>query len=330
MKISNETKIGALTAVSITLLLLGYNFLKGKELFTHNKDIYAVFKNVEGMDVSNAVRINGLQVGTVTAISEADKDLSGIVVTITLKKDVNIPKNSIAVINSGLISSSYLVINKGDASEYLKNGDTIASQNKLTLMSQVEKNIDPIVAKLNGTLTSLDSLIEVVGGLFDPKVKNNFTAIFSHLAASSASLEKMLNSENSMLAHKMNHVDSFTGNLVKNNKRIDTTLSNLQKTTEDLSKAKISETVASINSTMEQLKTVIDKVNSPNGSLGLLINDKKLYQNLEGTTRSLNTLLDDVRVHPKRYVNISVFGKKDKSGPLTAPLSDSTSKTGNK
>lgn len=197
-------------------------------------------------------------------------------------------------------------------------------------MSQVEKNIDPIVAKLNGTLTSLDSLIEVVGGLFDPKVKNNFTAIFSHLAASSASLEKMLNSENSMLAHTLNHVDSFTGNLVKNNKRIDTTLSNLQKTTEDLSKAKISETVASINSTMEQLKTVIDKVNSPNGSLGLLINDKKLYQNLEGTTRSLNTLLDDVRVHPKRYVNISVFGKKDKSGPLTAPLSDSTSKTGNK
>src|SRR5215470_6843800 len=103
MKISNETKIGALTAVSITLLLLGYNFLKGKELFSHNKDIYAVFNNVEGMDVSNAVRINGLQVGTVTAIGEADKDLSGIVVTITLKKDVNIPKNSVAVINSGLI-----------------------------------------------------------------------------------------------------------------------------------------------------------------------------------------------------------------------------------
>ena len=81
---------------------------------------------------------------------------------------------------------------------------------------------------------------------------------------------------------------------------------------------------------MNELKGVIGKINSPNGSLGLLINDKKLYQNLESTSRSLNILLDDFRVHPKRYVNISVFGKKDKSGPLTAPLSDSTSKTGNK
>lgn len=330
MKISNETKIGALTAVSITLLLLGYNFLKGKDLFAHSKKIFAVFRNVEGMEVSNAVRINGLQVGAVSDINETDKDMSGIVVTITLKKDINIPKNSTAIISSGLISSSSIVITKGDATDNLKDGDTVATQNKLSLVSQVEKNIDPIVAKLNGTLQSLDSLVEVVGGLFDPKVKNNFTAIFAHLAASSASLEKLLNSENSILARTLGHVDSFTGNLAKNNQVIDSTLRNLQKTTDNLAKARIDEAVASIQTTMDQLKGVIDKVNSPNGSLGLLINDKKLYQNLEGTTRSLNTLLDDVRVHPKRYVNISVFGKKDKSGPLTAPLSDSTSKTGNK
>jgi phospholipid/cholesterol/gamma-HCH transport system substrate-binding protein len=133
-----------------------------------------------------------------------------------------------------------------------------------------------------------------------------------------------------MLAHTLGHVDSFTGNLAKNNARIDSTLYNLQKTTDNLAKAKISEAVASMQSTMDQLQTVISKVNSPNGSLGLLINDKKLYQNLEGTTRSLNILLDDLRVHPKRYVSVSVFGKKDKSAPLTAPLSDSTSKTGNK
>ncbi|MBS1600491.1 MAG: MCE family protein [Bacteroidetes bacterium] len=330
MKISNETKIGALTAISITLLLLGYNFLKGKDLFAHSKKIFAVFKNVEGMEISNAVRINGLQVGAVSDINETDKDMSGIIVTITLKKNINIPKNSVAVINSGLISSSSVLISKGDATDYLKDGDTIATQNKLSLVSQVEKNIDPIVAKLNGTLQSLDSLVEVVGSLFDPKLKNNFTTIFAHLATSSASLEKLLSSENSALAHTLNHVDSFTGNLAKNNHRIDTTLANLQKTTDNLAKAKISEAVASVQSTMEQLKTVVEKVNSPTGSLGLLINDKKLYQNLEGTTRSLNILLDDVRVHPKRYVNISVFGKKDKTGPLSAPLSDSTSKTGNK
>jgi phospholipid/cholesterol/gamma-HCH transport system substrate-binding protein len=330
MKISNETKIGALTAVSITLLLLGYNFLKGKDLFAHSKKIYAVFKNVEGMEVSNAVRINGLQVGAVADINETDKDMSGIVVTISMKKDIHIPKNSVAVINSGLISSSSVLISKGDASDFLADGDTIATQSKLSLLSQVEKNIDPIVAKLGSTLQSLDSLVKVVGGLFDPKVKNNFTAIFAHLASSSVSLEKLLNAENSELARTLSHVDSFTGNLAKNNQRIDTTLANLQKTSERLANSKIDETIESVQSTMNELKGVIGKINSSNGSLGLLVNDKKLYQNLESTSRSLNTLLDDFRVHPKRYVNISVFGKKDKSGPLNAPLSDSTSKTGNK
>jgi phospholipid/cholesterol/gamma-HCH transport system substrate-binding protein len=330
MKISNETKIGALTAIAITLLILGFNFLKGKDLFTKSKKIYAIFNNVEGMEVSNAVRINGLQVGTVFDINEKDKDMSAIVVTINLKKDVHIPKNSIATVNSGLISSSSVVITKGDASDFLENGDTIATQNKLNLVSQVEKNIDPIVARLNGTLESLDSLVEVVGSLFDPKVKNNFAAIFTHLANTSAALEKMLNSENSSLVKTLDNMNSFTGNLAKNNGRIDTTLSNLEKTTDKFSNAKIDEAVASVQSTMNELKEVIAKINNSNGSLGLLVKDKKLYQNLESTSRSLNILLDDFRLHPKRYVNISVFGKKDKTGPLTAPVSDSTSKSGNK
>jgi phospholipid/cholesterol/gamma-HCH transport system substrate-binding protein len=106
-------------------------------------------------------------------------------------------------------------------------------------------------------------------------------------------------------------------------------LTNLDKTTSSLANSKIQQTIETIQSTMTDLKTVIDKINNGNGSLGLLINDKKLYQNLESTTRSLNTLLDDIRVHPKRYVNISVFGKKDKSGPLPAPLNDSSSKSAN-
>ncbi|HEX4851499.1 MAG TPA: mammalian cell entry protein, partial [Puia sp.] len=220
------------------------------------------------------------------------------------------------------------VISKGDATEFLSNGDTISTQDKLNLVSQVEKNIDPIVARLNGTLESLDSLIQVVGQLFDPRLKNNFTSIFTHLASSSASLEKLLNTENGALSRSLNHVDSFTNSLARNGKNIDTTLNNLKRTTDKLSNAKIEETVESVQSTMNELKQVIAKVNSNSGSLGMLVNDKKLYQNLESTTRSLNTLLDDLRVHPKRYVNVSVFGKKDKTAPLSGPLSDSTSKSG--
>ncbi len=329
MKISNETKIGALTAISIVLLILGYNFLKGKDLFTHSSKLYAVFKNVEGVEASNAVTIKGLQVGTVYAINPADKDLNGIVITISLKKDVNIPKNSVAVINSGIIGSSNILISKGDAAEYLQDGDTLSTQEKPGVLSQLQQKLNPSVEKLNSTLGSVDSLVEVVGSMFDPKTKNNFAAIFAHLAASTASLENMLNQQSGALAKSLKNVDTFTTALARNNGQIDKTLSNLEKVTDKLANAKIDETLASLKATMDELKATISKVNSTNGTLGLLINDKKLYQNLESTTRSLNILLDDFRVHPKRYVNVSVFGKKDKSTPLSAPLSDSVSKPTN-
>jgi phospholipid/cholesterol/gamma-HCH transport system substrate-binding protein len=103
-------------------------------------------------------------------------------------------------------------------------------------------------------------------------------------------------------------------------------MDNVDKTTAHLASAKIPEAVDGLNGTLSDLKATIQRLNSTNGSLGLMINDKRLYNNLEATTRSLNTLLDDFRVHPKRYVNISVFGKKDKSGPLMAPIIDSSSK----
>jgi phospholipid/cholesterol/gamma-HCH transport system substrate-binding protein len=182
MKISNETKIGALTAIAITLLILGFNFLKGKDIFERSWKIYALFKNVEGLEESNSVKINGLQIGKVFKIDATDKDLRGIVVTLSMKKDIHIPRNSIAIINSGLLSSSSIVINKGDVPEFLSDGDTIQSQDKLNLVSQVEKNIDPIVARLNGTLESLDSVIEVIGTMFDPRAKNNFSALLANLA----------------------------------------------------------------------------------------------------------------------------------------------------
>jgi phospholipid/cholesterol/gamma-HCH transport system substrate-binding protein len=313
-----------LAVVALAALILGFNFLKGSSLFQHTKKLYAIFDNVEGLETSNAVQIDGLNIGTISGINESDKDLSsGIVVTITLKKDVHIPKNSVGVINSGLISSATIVINKGTDNEFLGDGDTLKTKKQSNLLTQVQASVSPIIVQLGGTLTSLDSLIEVIGSLFDPKLKNNFSSIVANLASSSAELQRMLNTQSGYLATSLKNVSDFTGNLDKNSDHITHTLDNLDKTSASLASAKIPEAVQSIQATMTELKGVVGKLNSTDGSLGLLINDRHLYQNLEGTTRSLNTLLDDLRVHPKRYVNISVFGKKDKSGPLMAPL-DST------
>jgi phospholipid/cholesterol/gamma-HCH transport system substrate-binding protein len=323
-KISNETKIGVMAVVALAALILGFNFLKGSSLFQHTKKLYAIFDNVEGLELSNAVQIDGLTIGSISGINESDKDLSsGIVVTITLKKDVHIPKNSVGVINSGLLSSATIIISKGTDNEFLESGDTLKTKKQSNLLTQVQASVNPIIVQLGGTLTSLDSLIEVIGSMFDPRLKSNFSSIVANLASSSVELQKMLNTEKGYLATSLKNVSDFTGNLDKNNDHITHTMENLDKTSASLASAKIPEAVESIQSTMTELKGVIGKVNSTDGSLGLLINDRHLYQNLESTTRSLNTLLDDFRVHPKRYVNISVFGKKDKTGPLMSPLPDS-------
>src|SRR5580698_7411398 len=274
MKIANETKIGVLAVVALAGLILGFNFLKGSSLFEHNKKLYAVFDNVEGMELSNAVQIDGLQVGSVNAINASDKDLSrGIVVTIQLKKDVNIPKNSVGVINSGLISSASIVIDKGDDTHYLNDGDTLLTKQKSNLFSQVESSVNPVILKLGGTLTSLDSLIEQIGTMFDPRLKNNFASLMGNLAASTAQLQILLNAQTGELAQSLKHLNEFTGNLAKNNDKVNQTLDNVEKTTSNLAAAKIPETVASLQSTITDLRGVIAKLNSDNGSMGLLLND---------------------------------------------------------
>jgi phospholipid/cholesterol/gamma-HCH transport system substrate-binding protein len=324
MKITNETKIGALASISILLLILGFYFLKGIDLFEHRKKIYAIFNNVDGLELSNSVSIKGLEVGSVFAIRATDKSINGILVTVSMKKDVDIPKNSVAVITSGILNSSTIVIQKGDATNFVADGDTLSTIEKGGILSDVQRNLNPVMKNLNATLESLDSLIRVVGGLFDPGVKNNFSSIIANLAKSSASLQVMLNDRTSSLAHTMVHLDSFTNNLASNNQRISGTLDNLEKTTSKLANAKIDETLQSVQGATNSLKDAINKINSTNGTMGLLLNDKKLYLNLENTARSLNILLDDLRMHPKRYVNISVFGSKDKKGPLMAPMNDTT------
>jgi phospholipid/cholesterol/gamma-HCH transport system substrate-binding protein len=143
------------------------------------------------------------------------------------------------------------------------------------------------------------------------------------LLASSTSLQQMMTEQTGSIAKSMDNVNSFTQNLSSNNEKITSTINNLEKTTHNLSEADISGSVTQLKTSIEKLNGILHKLDSKEGSLGLLMNDKTLYNNLTNTVRSANILLDDLKTHPKRYVNISVFGKKDKSTPLTAPLNDS-------
>lgn len=320
MKISNETKVGALTAVAITVLILGFNFLKGKGLSTHGVKAYAVFPNVDKLQVSNPIFINGLQVGKVTDIQEKDKSLSGIIVTITFTKDLNIPVNSVATLNSELLGSTSVNIFMGNGNNFIKDGDTIRTERALGLTDKIQKSLDPAVNNINKTLESLDEILQKMNTILDPNTRNNLQGIIANLASSSHSLELLLDTESGMLAKSIGDLHTVTSGLARNTPKIDSTFSNLQVATDKLSKAKIAEAIESVQHTMARLETAIGKVDSKEGTLGLLLNDRQLYDEIRRTNRSLTILLDDFRVNPKRYVNISLFGPKDKKGPLRAPL----------
>lgn len=329
MKISNETKVGALTAVAITMLILGFNFLKGKTLFKTGNYLHAKYNDSKGIMISNPVFVNGFQVGSVDDIENLDESLSTIVVTIKLKSNYNIPVNSVATIKENPLGPASIAIVLGDSKQYLHVGDTLTTASQDGLMGSLMSKLGPVGNQIKLTVQSLDSVLKNINTIFDPNTKNNLQQTIANinkttasLVVSSASLQAMLNQQTGAVTQSMNNVASFTKNLSDNNEKVTRMIGNVEKTTDNLAKADIAGSVENLKATIAGLNAVVAKLNSQDGSLGKLMNDKTLYNNLTNTVRSANILLDDLRVHPKRYVNVSVFGKKDKSIPLTAPLND--------
>ncbi len=320
MKISNETKVGAITAVAIVILILGFNFLKGKSMSGKNDKIYTIFPDIKGLQVSNAVFIKGLQVGKITEMQEKDSNLSGIIVGFTLNKNINIPDNSLAFINSDLLGTTSLEVVMGNSDRNVKNGDTLQTSEKVGIVTEITQRLNPALNNVNQTLNSLDVLIQQLNATLDSKTQGNLQSVIASLAATSRQLEHLISAQSAVVGKTIHNVEQITDAFARNSGKIDTTLNNLEKTTANLSQADIQGTVESVTATMRELQNTLDAVNNQEGSLGLLLKDPKLYNEIRMTNRSLTTLLDDIRVNPKRYVNVSVFGKKARTGPILQPI----------
>lgn len=335
MTINNETKIGILAVVGIVLLVLGFNFLRGKNLFKKETKLYAVYYDVLGLTKSNPVVINGVTIGKIENL-DGGKDMRNILVTVALNKDVNIPENSLAIINPNLLGNPTLEIRLGSSTHYLQNGDTLVTTASSGAFDEALKAINPVLYEVKNAVKSLDSVLNIVTNVFDDRTKDNIKDIVGNLntvsksfASSAKSLDLMLDVQNGALAQSLRNVNVFTENLNANNAKLDSIMENARITSRKLAQLDLKKTMDSLNVAIDDFKKGAAKLNSKEGSLGLLLNDKKLYDNLESTTNKMNILIDDIRVHPKRYVNISIFGKKDKANYLTAPMIDDTLKVVN-
>jgi phospholipid/cholesterol/gamma-HCH transport system substrate-binding protein len=310
--VSNETKVGALTVIAVTLLVLGYNMLKGKNLIKRSDVLYIRMADAGPLEVSSPVKIKGYKIGNVYSIGSKDENVSELIIAVNLV--------------GSLTQAASLNITLGDSKSYVREGDTINSVVTPDLLTKIGDNVDPVLANLKQAVDSMKLLLGNLNSVFDEGNKANLKAVIANLKNTSANLNELLNSKDGALAKTLNNAEQFTANLNKNNENLNKTIENFKNTSQKLSELELKETVASLTQTVNQLQTVLDKINKGDGSLGLLINDKKLYNNLENTVRSVNILIDDLKTHPKRYVSFSVFGRKDKGTPLIAPLADSTNK----
>ena len=314
MKISNETKVGILAAIAIAIFIVGYNFLKGNDIFTSENEFYAKYEKVDGLAISKPVLVNGYQIGRVSALTLQPN--GQILVQFKINPKYEIPVNTIARLEStDLLGSKAVVFDLGNSLKYAINGDTLNANVQQNIMEQVE----PVQKKAQVIVAKLDSLLSSVNTILNPDFQKNINRSFASIAKTLETLEltsKTVDGAVSIQAKRIDNIlsnaESISTNLKNNNEKITAIMNNMHNVTDQLAKANFKETLDNANKAVSDLQATVAKINNGAGSLGLLLNDEKLYNNLNNAAENLDKLMIDLQANPKRYVSFSVFGgKKD-------------------
>ena len=311
MKISNELRVGILVTLSLALLLWGLNYLKGKDFFTTSHKYYAVYNNVDGLVKSNIVIMSGYRIGIINKIEFLSDHSGRLLVTLLINSDVFISKDATAdIYSSDFLGSKGMRITLGKDDDAAQSGDTLLGVLETSLVSRLEKEVGPVKTKAENLIVSLDSTTQMLRDIFDASTKHNLRSTISHLNNSLGSMDNMINSDNGRLKIMLENMESITTNFKLHNKEIGLIIDHLAQVSDSLAKANFASAINNADQVLEKTFQVMDKINKGEGSLGLLVNDEKLYRNLETTAKDLDELLKDLKANPKKYVHFSMFGKK--------------------
>jgi phospholipid/cholesterol/gamma-HCH transport system substrate-binding protein len=312
MKISNETKIGALTAVAITVLILGYSFLRGNDVFSSSNKFYAIYRSVEGLTISKPVLVNGFQIGRVSKMQlHADGRTT---VEFKVDKQYNIPDNTLAKLQStDLLGSKAIVFELGNSMKYAGDQDTLRAD----IQGSLAESLQPIQKKAEVLITKVDSALSAINKIMNPRFQANVDKSFTSIANSLQTLEgttkkidAIVGSQSAHINGIMANADEASANLKNSSAHLTGISSNFERFSTDLANSNVKGTLDNANKAMADLQATINKINNGQGSLGLLMNDDKMYNNLNQASSNLNNLFLDIKAHPSRYVHFSVFGKK--------------------
>jgi len=330
MKFAKELKVGLIAIVCIIILVIGVNFLKGINLFASETDYQSYFPNSGMLSVSNNVTLNGVIVGKVKNIVYVPQNSIDrrVKITFTLdNKNILLPKGTIVEIGSldlfskGMLIQIPLDISKGN----YKPGQTIPGRVSVDILSQVKSYADPISQKLQGMMVSVDKMITSFSSFWD---KSATTEIEGSLNRLKLTIEKFGNvateiqgfvaTEKLQFSRIMSNVEGIVENIRKSNDQISAILGNAEKITDDFVTADFKNILLNANTTIHKFNLLLEDIDEGNGTLGKLVHDEKLYNELVETNNELQNLVLDISVHPERYIQFSLIGRKTKGVPLSA------------
>lgn len=322
---SKEIKVALFVIIVSAIFILGLNFLKGKGFFDDNSTYYAIFEQVGGMYKSDPIVVNGYQIGKMgdlTLISEGP-NRGKILAEMIVSNDIKIPENSVAILFSAdlLGEMNVKLIFDEETAAFHENGDTISTEIEGSLFEEIGGELTPLTDKLSITMDNVNQL-------FDFENENqqtlNYTLqsineVLNTYNETGRILNQRLDGQLETLDALLSNVESLTATLRGNEENINEIMTNFKELSASLNKLELEQTLNNVNGTVSSLETTISKMNNPDNTLGALLNEREMYDNLEKSTESLNVLLNDVRINPKRYINITVFGgKKKEIPPITA------------
>lgn len=306
-----EIKIGVSALVALAILVFGIDFLKGINVFKATNYFYVTFDNVTGLATSAPVTLNGFKVGQVREM-DYDYDHPGKVkVEIALDKDLKLPNNTTAVLSSDILGTASIVLHLGQTAGYMNIGDTIDGVVQPGMLDAVSENLMPSVAqifpKIDTLLTTLNTLAA------DPALRaavgrlDGITADLRSTTMQINTIAQELGTLPSQLNTVMGDAHQITGNVKGMTSNLETITYDVQKLTGQLKDLPVDSLIDNIQTTTTNLRILSQQMNDPNSSLGLLMRDPALYNNINATVSSLDSLLIDVKKNPKRYINIKVF-----------------------
>ena len=304
---SRELKIGFVAILSFIVLFLGVNFLKGLNILEINRNFYAKYDNVGGLKIGNSVYMNGYQVGNVSNIDLLPNQRKELLVTISINKNFDIPINTnCKIVNQDLMGTKSINLVLGNNDQLAEVGDTLISSIEGSLQDEVSAQILPLKIKTEELISSIDSVMIIITAILNKDARKNLSNSLQSLDETFALMSQTMIKVDMIVDQNDERISSIVQNLEENNSEITNILRNFSDISDDIAKANIEELLISLGETSK-------KINDSQGSLGLLINDDDLYLNLEKSSKELESLINDIKENPKRYLSFSILGGKAKS-----------------